>query len=149
MSASHITLRVPLGSVGLRIKMYGPPWDEIRSVVTPPFAPWLRDLYGSSAVSDPGTDLDSEEVSVAAALSAVSSALHHRLELLSWLTGALEEEGWTLTFDGDSVLATVVATPEGARETLDAAGLAAAVTLLCEPGDDGWPRILRHGESGL
>ncbi|MFN2451654.1 MAG: hypothetical protein ABR541_04805 [Candidatus Dormibacteria bacterium] len=129
--------------------LYRPPSEEIRSVVTPPYPPWLRDLYGSAEVSDRGTDMDSAEISVAAALSAVSSALHHRLELLAWLSAGLEEAGWTVTFDGESVLATVVATPEGARERLDELGLAAAVTMLCEPAGGGWPRILHHGESGL
>ncbi|MDQ6748371.1 MAG: hypothetical protein M3010_09760 [Candidatus Dormibacteraeota bacterium] len=149
MSSRSAGARVPLGSVGLRLPLYRPPSEEIRSVVTPPYPAWLRDLYGSVEVSDPGTDMEAAEISVAAALSAVSSALHHRLEQLAWLTAGLEEAGWTVSFDGESVLATTVATPEGARARLDELGLAAAVTLLCEPAEGGWPRILHHGETGL
>jgi len=132
----------------MRIQLFRLPSEEIRSVVTPPFPRWLRDLYGSAEVSDPGTDVDAEEVSIAAALSAVNSSLHHRLQLVAWLTSALEESGWTVALDGESLLATTVATAQGARERLEAEGLAAAMTLLCEPGADGWPRILHHGESG-
>lgn len=149
MSRRHTNARVPLGSVGMRIQLYRLPSEEIRGVVTPPFPLWLRDLYGAEEVGDPDTDMDAEEISISAALSAVSSSLHHRLEIVAWLTGALEDSGWTVVLDGESVLATVVATPEGALQRLDSAGLAAAMTLLCEPGDDGWPRILHHGESGL
>ncbi|MHB8490431.1 MAG: hypothetical protein ACYDCS_14165 [Candidatus Dormibacteria bacterium] len=131
----------PSGHVALRIHLFDRAGDELRSVIAPPWPRWVERLYELEEIEDPGIDLETLAVTASAALSALSERLHHRLVLLTWTLGVLEELGWEITQDGDSLIATFASTADAARAALENAGVAGALCRVCDIDDSGWPRL--------
>jgi hypothetical protein len=144
MSSEHIHL--PIGSVALRMRLFGSPEAELRDCMQPPWPRWMLRLYELERRRDPRVDPETGEIAAAAALSALKSRLGHRLELLSWICGRLELHGWEIQFAGEHLVASRVMVPERARETLDTAGVAGPLLAVCELDKDGWPRLYESWE---
>jgi hypothetical protein len=134
-------MRIPVGSVALRMPIFQAARDELRTAIEPPWPRWMRDLYGLAQTTDQAIDVDSHETSVPAALGALGSRLRHRLELLASVAGGLQKQGWTLRIDGDTLVASRVSNPRHALEMLEAAGLAGPLCAVSDLDDSGWPRL--------
>lgn len=133
--------RPPRGSVSVRLNLFAAPRDEMRSVLTPPWPGWMAALYELESVSEPDLDPEREEITLSAALTAVKDRLSHRLTLLAWVVSELEVRGWTVQMAGDAIIASRVMSRSLAREVLDGAGVAGALTAVAELDADGWPRL--------
>jgi len=90
---------------------------------------------------------DEESVTVSAALKHMQERMNHRLGVLTFVVGALEELGWEVRLDGEALTATAHMSPAQAREVLEAAGVAGPMTAVTDIGDDGWPLLLRGEKS--
>lgn len=139
-------LRAPFGSISLRMRLFDTPEEELRACMHPPWPRWMRRLYGLESKERPAVDPEEGEVTASAALSALKARLAHRLELLSWICGALEDQGWQIQLQDDHLVATRTAVPEHAREQLDAAGIAGPLLAVCELDERGWPRLYESWE---
>lgn len=130
---------MPLGSVCVKMRLFWHAEDELRDVLRPPWPRWMLRLYELESAEHPGSSPDDGEVEISAALSALKSRLSHRLELLAWICGELEQLGWDIGLRGSDLVASKVIVPEMARETLEAAGLAGSMAAVCEVDEQGWP----------
>ena len=81
----------------LKVRLYGPPPEELGHLTGGDTPTWAERLYG--LFGEPP-----EKVSAGAAVSALAGELEHRLKKLSQLFGQMERHGWTLELDGDSIL---------------------------------------------
>jgi hypothetical protein len=145
MSAAK-ALHLPLGSVALRMRIFGPAGDELGRALTPPWPRWMRRLYGLESFEKPSIDVEEGEVEVSAALGALKTRLAHRLELLSWVCGKLEEMGWEIELSGDDLIAHKVTVPEMARESLASSHVAAVLPAVSEMDGAGHPRLFEAWE---
>jgi hypothetical protein len=137
---------LPSGKVGIRLVLFASPLEELRNAMHPPWPRWMKRLYELEEASDPEVDASQGETSVAAAISALSNHLKHRLDTLAFVAKGLAELGFEFEGDGDdAVLATADMTPAAARTLLDAAGVAGAMCNVCDLDDSGWPRIFWGG----
>jgi hypothetical protein len=134
-------VRIPLGAVALRIPIFRSAHEELRTAIEPPWPQWMRDLYQLEEAEDEAIDVDAEDTSVAAALGALSSRLHQRLELIASLAGGLQRQGWALDIDGDSLVASRVSNPRHALEMLEEDGLAGPLCAVADIDDSGWPKL--------
>jgi hypothetical protein len=82
---------------GLRIRLYGPPPEELGRLTGREVPDWATRLYGLFGETP-------QQVSAGAAVSALAGALEHRLKKLSQLFGLMERHGWVLELEGDHVL---------------------------------------------
>ncbi len=129
------------GAVALRMPIFQSAHDELRTAIQPPWPRWMRDLYELEASLDENIDVDAEQTSVPAALGALGSRLHHRLDLLASVGKGLQKQGWTLRIDGDALVASRVSNPQHALELLEEAGLAGPLCAVADLDDSGWPRL--------
>ncbi len=53
----------------------------------------------------------------------------------------LQELGWEISQDGDSLVASSKTTPDAARASLERAGVAGAMCRVCDIDEDGWPLL--------
>lgn len=134
----------PAGHVALRLHLFDAPGDELRSAIEPPWPRWMRTLYELEAAQDPGIDVDASMITASAAVSALAERLQHRLGLLSWTLGVLQELNWDIVQDGDSLIATRESTANEARIALETAGVAGALCRVCDIDDSGWPVLWEH-----
>lgn len=134
-------MRLPPGTVALRIPMFEAAHEELRTAIEPPWPQWMRDLYELDQAQDEHIDVDAEQTTVPAALGALSSRLRHRLELISSVAGGLQRAGWHLEVDGNSLVASRVSNPRHALELLESAGLAGPLCAVADLDDSGWPRL--------
>jgi hypothetical protein len=81
----------------VKIKLYGPPREELGHITGGAAPEWARRLYGLFGDS-------AEKVPAGPAVSALAGLLEHRLKKLSLLFGQMEGTGWTLELDGDHVV---------------------------------------------
>jgi hypothetical protein len=93
------------------------------------------------AHQDPDMDVDAAAITPSAAVSALSERLRNRLVLVSWTLGVLEELGWDISQNGDSLIASCETTPDAARASLEHAGVAGAMCRVCDIDDEGWPLL--------
>jgi len=140
VSAAHL----PRGAVALRLHLFERPSRELERALHPPWPRWMRRLYELERYSG-GADPDGE-VSLGAAITAVATRLRHRLELLAWCVGALEEIGWEVSLDGDDVIASKVTLPELARAELEEHGIYGPMAKVCDLDERGLPRIVERWE---
>jgi len=137
---------LPRGAVMLRMHLYLRPGEEVARALKPPWPRWMRRLYELERLggaAEPG----GEEVSISAAIGAVATRLKHRLELVSWCAGALEQIGWEVAMDGDDVVASKVTLPELARIELEDHGIYGPMSKVCDLDDNGLPRIVERWET--
>lgn len=129
--------RLRLGACAVRLRLFGTVEDELKNALHPPWPQWMRRLYGL----DPDVAPQSGEVTISAALGAVAERLKKRVDLASWVVAAMEEIGWEAELDGEHLLVTKVIVPELAHAELEAAGIAGAMTAICDLDDRGRPRL--------
>jgi hypothetical protein len=136
----------PRGAVVVRLHLFRSPAEEVAGALRPPWPRWMRRLYELerlSGAAEPGEG----EVSLSAAVAAVGTRLGHRLELVSWCVGALEEIGWEVAMDGDDVVASKVTLPELARIELEEHGIYGPMSNVCDLDERGLPRIVERWET--
>jgi hypothetical protein len=138
--------QLPIGAVAVRMHLYSSPSAEIERALTPPWPRWMRRLYELERFAG-AADPDAGEVAMSAAIGAVGTRLHHRIELVSWCVAALEEIGWEVTMDGDEVLASKVTLPELARQELEEHGISGPMSKVCDLDQRGLPRIIERWET--
>lgn len=148
MSDAHAPdiLTPEAGHVALRLHLFRSASEELRAVVEPPWPQWMRRLYELEGVEDPGIDVDAAVITPSAAVSALGERLRNRLGLVSWTAGVLQELGWEITQDGDSLMASCKSTPDEARASLERAGVAGAMCRICDIDENGWPLLAWSGE---
>jgi hypothetical protein len=139
-------VRLPLGAVAVRMVAYSSPAEELGRALKPPWPRWMRRLYEleqRGGAADPAEG----EVSLSAALAALSTRMKHRLELLSWCASALEEIGWDVAVDGEHVVAWKVTLPELAVQELEDHGIYGPLSHVCELDQHGLPRMVERWET--
>ncbi len=111
------------------------------TVVTPPWPQWVKRLYELEQHQDPDMNVDAAAITPSAAVSAMSERMKNRLGLVSWTLGVLQELGWDISQDGDSLIAACAITPDAARASLERAGVAGPMCRICDIDADGWPLL--------
>ena len=144
MSAAR--MRLPVGSVALRMHVFGPAHRELSDVLTPPWPRWMRRLYDLAAFENPSINVAEGEVEVSAALAALKARLSHRLEILSWVCSELERMGWEISLSGADLIAHKVTVPQMAREALDRSHVAAVLPVVSDVDSEGLPRLYESWE---
>ena len=144
MTDGHV--RLPVGSVALRMHLFGPAHEELSGTLRPPWPRWMRSLYSLEAIENPRINVAEGEVQVSAALGALKARLSHRLEILSWACSQLERMGWEIELSGPDLIAHKVIVPQMARETLQGSHVAAVLPAVSEVDDDGLPRLYEAWE---
>lgn len=144
MSAGRF--HIPLGTIAVRLTPFGAPHQELGAVARPPWPRWLTGLHTPESGASAAIAPEEGRVTLSAALSAVRDRVGHRLTLLAWIVAELEQLGWDVRVVGDDVIASMRMAPEHARETLEAAGVAGAMTAVSELDANGWPRIYEAWE---
>jgi hypothetical protein len=137
--ASPVSL--PPGRVGLRLRLFDAPSEELSRLLRPPWPRWMRRLYELEEATSEHTDVGAGVVSASAAVAALKESLRKRLDVLSWCLDVLESLGWELELEGDVLLATAAMTPAEARRQLEDAGAAGPMCLVSDLDDAGWPRV--------
>ena len=144
MTDGHV--RLPVGSVALRMHLFGPANEDLSSTLQPPWPRWMRRLYSLEAIDNPRINVAEGEVDVSAALAALRTRLSHRLEILSWACSQLERMGWEIDLSGPDLIAHKVTVPQMAREMLEGSHVAAVLPAVSEIDDDGFPRLYEAWE---
>ncbi len=139
-------LKLPPGSVAMRLHIFGPANQELTDTLTPPWPRWMRRLYELEAIENPRINVAEGEVEISVALSALKTRLSHRLDMLIWICASLEQMGWEIDLSGADLIAHKVTVPQMARETLDASHVAAILPAVSEVGEDGLPRLYEAWE---
>jgi hypothetical protein len=137
---------LPRGAVAVRMHLFSTPAVEVESALTPPWPRWMRRLYELERLSGAAAP-EEGEVSLSAAVSAVATRLRHRLELVSWCAGAMEEIGWEVNMEGDEVVAAKVTLPELARAELERHGIYGPLGKVCDLDEHGRPRLVERWET--
>lgn len=137
--------RIPLGAVAVRMKMYAPASVEIEHALKPPWPRWMRRLYELESRAGAASP-DEGEVSLSAAIAAVGTRLSHRIELIAWCAGAMEEIGWEVAVEGDDIVAAKVLLPELARQELEDHGIYGPLSNVCDLDEQGLPRLVERWE---
>jgi hypothetical protein len=128
--------------VALRIHLFSSPEEMVRQACAPPWPRTIRRLYELEALGEEGIEPDTGAVTVAAAISAVDTLLHHRLTLIAWAVAAMEELGWEMALDGEDVVASRVTAPQAALEELEANGILGPLCKVCDLDEEGAPVFL-------
>ena len=129
--------RLRLGACAVRLRLFGTVDEELKNALHPPWPQWMRRLYGLDLDASPQPG----EVSIGAALGAVAERLKKRVELASWVVGAMEEIGWHTDMDGEHLLVSKVIAPELALAELEEAGIAGPMSTICDLDARGRPRM--------
>ena len=118
---SDVPASAAAGSVAVRLHIFDAPHVELAHALH-------ADGEGALAVS--------------VALKHMQDHVNHRLDVLTFVVGALEQLGWEIRLDGDALIATAHMSPAEAREALETAGVAGPMTAVTDIGDDGWPLLV-------
>ena len=140
------SVRLPVGSLALRLHLFGPAHEELGSTLEPPWPRWMRRLYSLEAIDNPRIHVAEGEVEVSAALAALKTRLSHRLEILGWVCTQLERMGWEVDLSGPDLIAHKVIVPQMARETLRSSHVAAVLPAVSEVDEHGLPRLYETWE---
>ncbi|HEY6468616.1 MAG TPA: hypothetical protein VI434_02515 [Candidatus Dormibacteraeota bacterium] len=133
------------GHVAVRLRLFESAGDELRDVMTPPWPQWVQRYYELEEHQDPDIAVDAAAITPSAAVSALSERLRNRLVLVSWTLGVLQELGWDVALDGDSLIASCETTPDAALASLEHAGVAGAMCRICDIDEQGWPLLSWNG----
>jgi hypothetical protein len=134
--------RLRLGACAVRLHLFGSVEEELKSALRPPWPEWMRRLYGLEIGADPAPG----EVTIGTALGAVAERLKKRVELASWVVGAMEDLGWQAEMDGEHLLVSKVVVPEQAWDELEEAGIAGPMSAVCDLDEHGRPRMYQGRE---
>lgn len=134
-------LRLAPGRCGVRLHLFGTPAAELQGAMHPPWPRWMKRLYELEQATGGEIDVEEGVVTVSAAVSALKDKLALRLDVLAWVLGALDELGWEVELDGDTLVATAAMTPADARLVLEDAGVAGPMCAVTDLDSSGWPWI--------
>lgn len=146
MTSSATLVQPPRGRVALRLVLFEAADKELADALLPPWPRWMKRMYELEQGSNEQVDPDAAEVPASAALSTLSEKLKHRLDLLSFVCGVLEENGWHIELDGEALIATARMNPYEARHMLDDVGVAGPMSFVTDLDDSGWPRLWYGGD---
>jgi hypothetical protein len=141
-------LKLPSGSVAIRMRVFDTPQQELTDALAPPWPRWVRRLYEIQALQSSHVDVLEGRVPVSAALAALRVHLFHRLGMLVFVCAHLEELGWDIELSGADLVAYKVTAPGMAREALDADKLNGYLMALSDVDDRGQVRLYAAGELG-
>ena len=128
--------------INLRLHVFGTVSEELRHALTPPWAEWMRAMYGIRELGSSGTSVVEGRASVSSALSAVGAHMSHHLGALSVLVGVMEELGWHVGLHANTLICTRVGlSAEAARKELEQAGLFGALIPFAELDEVGAPLL--------
>ena len=82
---STLPLRLPTGSIAIRMRLFGPADEELAATLAPPWPVWMRHLYELHALQSSHVDVVTGEVAVSAALAALQTHLAHRLGMIGFV----------------------------------------------------------------
>ncbi len=139
MSAAE--LRIPAGSVAVRVHAFGAVEDELAASAAQPWPRPVRHLYEVLALKSPRVDVIDGRVPVSALVTAARVRLWHHLDIVNFVCAHLEELGWTIQAHGAHLIAHRVTTRDAAREALAARGLDGARLAVGDADRDGRPRL--------
>lgn len=122
---------VPRHRVVVPIRLFELPEVEVERALQPPWPRWMKRLYQLERLGDVEVDPEREEIPLSAAMRAVSSRLHNRLEMIAWVVGALEESGWNCVVARGHVVAWRDLDEATARKDLEAQGIYGPMTHVC------------------
>jgi hypothetical protein len=145
---SIVPLQLPIGSVALRMRLFGPADHELAETMAPPWPVWMRHLYELHALQSSHVDVVTGEVPVSAALAALQAHLAHRLGMIGFICSHLEEMGWEVGLDGPDLIAHRVTAPGMAREALAASHLESALLAVGDVDERGLVRLYEPWELG-
>jgi len=133
--------QIPRGYCGVRLHLFAAPSTELEHALRPPWPRWMKRLYETQQTTKPAIDVDEGVVTIAAAVSAVKARLAHRLDVLAWACSALEDLGWIIELQDDTLIASTQQHPADARAQLEDAGVAGPMCAVADLDDTGWPRL--------
>ena len=145
-AVSILPLQLPLGSVAVRMRVFGTAEQELAAALAPPWPQWMRRLYEVQALQSSRVDMARGEVGVAAALAALKERIAHRLGAVSFVCAHLEELGWEIAASGSDVIAYRVTPAGAAREVLDAHQLTGALIAVGDVDEQGRLRLYEPWE---
>ena len=135
------------GMTAVRLHLFDAPGEELARALKPPWPRWMRRLYELEENSNAAIDTGQEEVTASAATSAVSNALRHRLEMVSFVAAVLEGLGWDIELSGNDLIASARMTPYAARRVLEDQGVAGPMCAVSDMDESGWPRMWYGGDA--
>ena len=133
---------VPAGRVAVPIRLFETPEVEVQRALRPPWPRWMRRLYELERLGGADVDTEHEEIPLGAAMRAVSSRMHKRLEMIAWVVGALEESGWECAVAEDHVVAWRDLDDATARAELEREGIYGPMSNVSIIDERGLPLIL-------
>jgi hypothetical protein len=145
---STLPLRLPTGSIAIRMRLFGPADEELAATLAPPWPVWMRHLYELHALQSSHVDVVTGEVAVSAALAALQTHLAHRLGMIGFVCSHLEEMGWEIAMSGPDLIVHRVTTPGMAREALQTGHLESAVLAVGDVDERGLVRLYEPWELG-
>jgi len=137
---------LPLGSIAIRMRVFGDAGEELARTMAPPWPRWMRRLFELHALGSSHVDTVTGEVGVSAALAALQVRLKQRLETLVFVSGHLEELGWGIELSGPDLIAHKVTVPQTAREALAAHQLEGALVAVSDLDERGQFRLYEPWE---
>ncbi len=146
---SSLPPQLPMGSVALRMRLFGPADQELAETIAPPWPVWMRHLYELHALQSSHVDVVTGEVPVSAALAALQAHLAHRLGTIGFVCSHLEEMGWEFSLSGPDLIAHRVTASGMAREALAARHLESALLAVGDVDEQGRVRLYEPGELGV
>ena len=146
---SSLPPQLPMGSVALRMRLFGPADQELAETIAPPWPGWMRHLYELHALQSSHVDVVTGEVPVSAALAALQAHLAHRLGTIGFVCSHLEEMGWEISLSGPDLIAHRVTASGMAREALAARHLESALLAVGDVDEQGRVRLYEPGELGV
>ena len=133
---------VPRRRVVVPIRLFELPQVEVERALQPPWPRWMRRLYQLERLGDVEVDPEHEEIPLSAAMRAVSSRMHKRLEMIAWVVSALEESGWECVVARGHVVAWRDLDEATAREDLEVEGIYGPMTHVSIIDTRGLPLML-------
>ena len=146
---SPAPLRLPAGSVAIRMRVFASAQQELTDSMAHPWPRWVRRLYEMHALQSSTTDPVEGIVGVSAVIAALRVRLWHRLDTLGFVCSHLEELGWEIDLSGADLIAHKVTTSGMAREALETEQLEGYLLAVSDTDDRGRLRIYEGGELEL
>ena len=125
---------------------FDPPVTSCVLSSTPPWPQWVRRLYELEQREDPDIDVDAAAITPSAAVSALERAFAEPPRAgRAGLLGVLQELGWEITQDGDSLIASCETTPDAGTAVARARRRGRRDVPHMRHRRDGWPLLSWSG----